>query len=154
MNIKEVLHAKRMKTEEHIRSLEKEGKAGKRYTAVMPDVPFLVLGTLCDIGWIIQLIYGTAYLFKKFDLLLCVSLIGVLIGVGMTVYLNRIKEKEMPLRYQKDLSFGLTTAAGLIGGIAGILIGSPLVAVGGALNFATGLPLYLSFKPGIIYGVK
>lgn len=153
MNIREALHAKRLKTEAHIRELEEAGEAGKRYTATMPDIPFLVLGLLCDAGWIIHLIAGCARLANGFDLLLSLSLIGAMIGVGMTVYLNRIQEKEIALGYQKDLSFGLTVVSGLIGGVAGILLGSPWIAIGGFLNFATGLPIYLSFKPGIRYGV-
>ncbi|MBR1780903.1 MAG: hypothetical protein IJ751_05820 [Oscillospiraceae bacterium] len=154
MNIKETLHAKRLKTEAHIRALEAAGTAGKRYTATMPDIPFLVLGLLCDVGWLMHLIAGGARLFRGFDPLLCLSLIGVIVGVGMTIYLNRIQEKEIALRYQKNLSFGLTIASGLVGGVAGILLGSPWIAIGGFLNFVTGLPLYLSFKPGIRYGVQ
>ena len=48
--IKEALHEKRKLTEDHIRQLEREGKQGVRYTAMMPDVPFLVLGLLSDVG--------------------------------------------------------------------------------------------------------
>ena len=93
MNIKDILHTKRAKTEEHICGLEKEGKAGKRYTAIMPDILFLVLGLLCDIGWIIHLVVGFKRLIICFDLLLCLSIIVILIGVGMTVYLNKIQER-------------------------------------------------------------
>ena len=28
------------------------------------------------------------------------------------------------------------------------------IVIGGSLNFAAGLPIYLSFKKGIFYGVK
>lgn len=72
----------------------------------------------------------------------------------MTTYLNRILEKEIATKYQKDMSFGLTVAGGALGGVAGVLLGDPWVAVGGFLNLAAGLPLYLSFRPGIRYGVK
>ena len=154
MHIKDILHAKRLKTERHIRELEKAGKARKRYTAMMPDIPFLFLGLLCDIGWILHLIAGCGSLFRRFDPLLFVSLIGVAIGVGMTIYLNLIQEKEIALGYQKDLSFGLTAVSGLAGGIAGLLLGNSWIAVGGFLNAITGLPIYLSFKPGIRYGVQ
>ena len=90
MRIRTILHSKRLKTEAHIRQLEQAGKAGKRFTATMPDVPFLVLGLLCDVGWLIQLIAGSRLLFARFNLLLCLSLLGVIVGVGMTVYLNLI----------------------------------------------------------------
>ncbi len=93
MNIRKILHEKRLKTEDHIRELESAGKAGERCTATMPDIPFLILALLCDIGWIIQL-------------------------------------------------------------IAVVLLGDPWVAVGGFLNLVAGLPLYLSFKPGIRYGIQ
>ena len=43
---KDTLHEKRKAAEEHIRLFEQEGKQGVRYTAMMPDLPFLVLGLL------------------------------------------------------------------------------------------------------------
>ena len=154
MNIKEILHERRLKTENHIRELEKAGTAGERYTATMPDVPFLVLALVCDIGWIIQLIAGGISLFHHFDILLCISLVAVLIGVGATIYLNVIHEKEIATKYQKDMSFGLTVAGGLLGAIAGIMLGNSWIILGGFLNLAGGLPIYQSFKPGIQYGVQ
>ena len=48
--IKETMHEKRKATEDHIKLLQQEGRAGVRYTAMMPDVPFLMLGLLSDIG--------------------------------------------------------------------------------------------------------
>ena len=49
--IKEILHKKREVTEKHIKQLQQEGKQGIRYTAMIPDIPFLILGLLSDIGW-------------------------------------------------------------------------------------------------------
>lgn len=49
--IKEILHKKREATEKHIKQLQQEGKQGIRYTAMIPDIPFLILGLLSDIGW-------------------------------------------------------------------------------------------------------
>lgn len=154
MNIRKILHEKRLKTEDHIRELERAGTAGERYTATMPDIPFLILALLCDIGWIIQLIAGGIRLHRQYDTLLCVSMVMVIIGVGTTIYLNQILEKEITTRFQKDMSFGLTVAGGALGGIAGVLLGDPWVTVGGFLNLAAGMPLYLSFKPGIRYGIQ
>lgn len=51
VNIKEVLHAKRVVTEEHIKQLQKDGCEGVHYTVMMSDIPFLVLTWLCDIRW-------------------------------------------------------------------------------------------------------
>ena len=51
--IKEILHEKREATEKHIQQLQWEGKQGVRYTAMMPDIPFLILGLFSDIGWIV-----------------------------------------------------------------------------------------------------
>ena len=48
--IKEILHEKRKTTEDHIRQLQREGREGIRYTAMMPDIPFLALGLFSDIG--------------------------------------------------------------------------------------------------------
>ena len=59
--IKEILHEKRKATETHIEQLQREGKQGVRYTAMMPDIPFLVLGLLSDTGWIIHLVAGVIY---------------------------------------------------------------------------------------------
>ena len=39
--IKDILHEKRKTTEDHIRQLQQVGKQGIRYTAMMPDIPFL-----------------------------------------------------------------------------------------------------------------
>ena len=91
-----------------------------------------------------------------------ISLSAVLFGVAYLIYLNKIQEKEIATKSQKGLGFGVTVYSGLAGAIIGILqiviIGcsSALVwmAIGGFLNLASGLPIYLSFKKGIFYGVK
>ena len=57
-SIKEILHEKRKTTEYHIKQLQHEGKQGIRYTAMMPDIPFLILGLMSDIGWLTHLIAG------------------------------------------------------------------------------------------------
>ncbi|MFR2444748.1 MAG: hypothetical protein ACLUFB_09325 [Ruminococcus sp.] len=41
---------KRKTTEDHIKQLQQEGKEGVRYTAMVPDIPFLVFGLFSDIG--------------------------------------------------------------------------------------------------------
>ena len=59
--IKDTLHEKRKTTEYHIKQLQHEGKQGIRYTAMMPDIPFLILGLISDIGWLTHLIAGIIY---------------------------------------------------------------------------------------------
>ncbi len=166
--IKDILHEKRKTTEDHIRDLQRRGKQGIRYTAMMPDVPFLVLGLISDIGWIIHLIAGVIYFCRSgfhhvLDYAALIALAAVLLGVAYLIYLNKIHEKEIATKRQKDLSFGMTVYSGLAGAIIGILqivlyasvsSGAVWIVIGGALNFAAGLPIYLSFKKGIIYGVK
>ena len=165
--IGETLHEKRKATEEHIRQLQREGKEGVRYTAMMPDIPFLILGLVSDIGWLIHLIAGILFFcgngFRRApDYAALIALAAVLFGVAYLIYLNKIHEKEIATRRQKDLSFGMTAFAGLAGAMIGIVQivlegGSPelvWVVTGGFLNFASGLPIYLSFKKGIFYGVK
>ncbi len=134
----------------------------------MPDLPFLVLGLLSDIGWMIHLIAGIVYfcrngLHHAADGIALLALGGVLSGVACLMYLNKIHEKEIATRRQKNLSFGMTAYAGLVGAVVGIVqialhagARSALVwiVIGGFLNFAAGLPIYLSFKKGIFYGVK
>ena len=154
MSIHEVLAKRRRQTDEHIRVLERQGKTGKRFTAMMPNMPFLILGLMCDVGWIVHLIAGGRFLIDQFNLPLLLTMIAVILGVGMTIYLNLIHEKEIALGYQKDLSFGLTVFAGLAGGVVGLILGDGWIAAGGFLNFIAGLPIYLSFKPGIHYGVQ
>lgn len=149
-----MLHAKRLKSERHIRALEQAGKAGKRYTAIMPDMPFLILALLCDLGWMTQLVAGVVRLTSSFHLPLLLTMLGITVGVGMTVYLDIIQEKVFARGFQKDMSFGLTVFSGLAGGIVGILLEDRWIAVGGFLNFIAGLPLYLSFRPGIRYGIR
>ena len=165
--IKDTLHAKREITEKHIQQLQQEGKEGTRYTAMMPDIPFLILGLLSDIGWIIHLIAGIIYFCRNgfhhvLDFVALIALAAVIFGVGYIIYLNKIHEKEIATKLQKDLSFGMTVYAGLAGAVIGILqlvtmgVSSELVwiVIGGFLNFATGSPIYFSFKKGIFYGVK
>ena len=90
------------------------------------------------------------------------ALAAVVFGVAYIIYLNKIHEKEIATKLQKDLSFGMTVYAGLAGAVIGIIqivvsgVSSELVwiVIGGALNFASCLPIYLSFKKGIFYGVK
>lgn len=165
--IGETLHEKRKGTEEHIRQLQREGKEGVRYTAMMPDIPFLILGLVSDIGWLIHLIAGILFFcgngFRRApDYAALIALAAVLFGVAYLIYLNKIHEKEIATRRQKDLSFGMTAFAGLAGAMIGIIqivlegVSAELVwiVIGGFLNFASGLPIYLSFKKGIFYGVK
>ena len=108
--IKDILHEKRKTTEDHIRQLQRVGKQGIRYTATMPDIPFLVLGLISDIGWIIHLIAGILYFrrngfHRALDYVALMALAGVLFGVAYLIYLNKIHEKEIATRRQKDLSF-------------------------------------------------
>lgn len=166
-NIKETLHEKRKTTEEHIKQLQQEGKQGVRYTAMMPDIPFMVLGLLSDIGWLIHLIAGIIYFCKNgfhhvSDYIALIALAAVVFGVAYIIYLNKIHEKEIATKLQKDLGFGMTVYSGLAGAVIGIIqivisgVSAELVwiVIGGFLNFASGLPIYLSFKKGIFYGVK
>lgn len=167
-NIKETLHEKRGITENHIKQLQQKGKQGVRYTAMMPDIPFLVFGLLSDVGWIIHLTAGIIYFCRNgfhhvSDYIALIALAAVVCGVAYIIYLNKIHEKEIATKPQKDFSFGMTVFAGLAGAVIGIFqimtyadVPAELVwiVIGGFLNFATGLPIYLSFKKGIFYGVK
>ncbi len=166
--IKESLHEKRKITEDHIRKLQQEGKQGVRYTAMMPDIPFLILALLSDAGWIMHLISGIIYFCRNgfrnvLDYMALIALTAVVAGVACIVYLGKIHEKEIATRRQKNFSFGLTAYSGLAGAVIGILqsvactsASSELVWIvtGGFLNFAAGLPIFLSFKKEIFYGVK
>ena len=166
--IKDALHEKRKATEEHIKQLRQDGERQVRYTAMMPDVPFMVLGLSCDIGWIMHLTAGIIYLCRNgfrhvLDYMAIVALIAVVAGVACIVYLGKIHEKEIATRRQKNFSFGLLAYSGLAGAVVGILqsvaftsASSELVWIvtGGFLNFASALPIFLSFKKGIYYGIK
>ncbi len=165
--IKEVLHKKGKQRKPISNSSRLEGKQGIRYTVMIPDIPFLVLGLLSDIGWILHLIAGILYFcgngfHNMLDDMALAALAGVLFGVSFLIYLNKIHEKEIATKLQKDLSFGMTTYSGLAGTMIGIAQSactgtSPELTwmiVGGFLNFVAGLPIYLSFKKGIIYGVR
>ena len=98
--IKEVLHEKRKTTEYHIKQLQHEGKQGIRYTAMMPDIPFLILGLISDIGWIIHLIAGVIYFCRNgfchvLDYAALLPLAGVLFSAAYLIHLNKIHEKEI-----------------------------------------------------------
>mgnify|MGYP007100374708 FL=1 len=166
--IKEVLHEKRKATEDHIKDLQRQGKQGIRYTAMMPDIPFLILGLISDVGWLTHLIAGIIYFCRNgfryvLDYAAFLALAGILFGGVYLIYLNKIHEKEIATKLQKNLSFGMTVYSGLAGAVIGILQfvlyagdSSELVwvVIGGFLNFVSGMPIYLSFKKGIFYGVK
>ena len=166
--IKDTLHEKRKTTEDHIKQLQREGTQGIRYTAMMPDIPFMILGLLSDIGWIIHLVAGVIYFCGNgfhhvLDYIALIALVAVVFGVAYIIYLNKIHEKEISTRLQKNLGFGVTVYSGLAGAVIGIFqivlyagVSPELVwlVIGGFLNFASGLPIYLSFKKGIFYGVK
>ena len=155
--IKKVLHEKRKTTEAHIQQLQQAGKQGVRYTVMMPDIPFLMLGLISDIGWMIHLVAGVIYFCRN-------GFCHVLdyFGVAYLMYLNKTHEKEIATKLQKDLSFGMTVYSGLAGAVVGMVqitttgVSSVLVwlTVGGVLNFVAGLPIFLSFKKGIFYGVQ
>ena len=50
-----------------------------------------------------------------------IAVAAVVFGVAYLIYLNKIHEKEIATRYQKNLSFGVTVYAGLAGAVIGIL---------------------------------
>lgn len=174
-SLKRKLHSKRAVTEEKIRKLEREGRAGERYTATISDIAFLIVGLICDIGWIMHLIAGGWYFVRcRFhtgnrvmcflDVLHAVALVSVIFGIIMIIYLGSIHEKEIATRLQKNLSFGVTIFGGLAAGIIGCVQlamaqyfgGGELpyllwMTAGGLLNFAFGLPIFASFKKGIRY---
>lgn len=84
---------------------------------MMPDVPFLILGLLSDIGWLTQLTAGIVYSFRNsfhyvLDYIALFPLAGVLCGISYLVFLNKIHEKEIATRRQKNLSFGMTAFQG------------------------------------------
>ena len=128
----------------------------------------MVLGLSCDIGWIMHLTAGIIYLCRNgfrhvLDYMAFLALAAVVAGVACIVYLGKIHEKEIATRRQKNFSFGLLAYSGLAGAVVGILqsvaytsASSELVWIvtGGFLNFASALPIFLSFKKGIYYGVK
>ena len=123
---------------------------------------------MSDIGWLTHLIAGILYFYRNgfrhmLDYAAFLTLAGILFGVVYLIYLNKIHEKEIATKPQKNLSFGVTGYSGLAGAVIGILqlvlyagASSELVwlTVGGVLNFVAGLPIFLSFKKGIFYGVQ
>lgn len=124
--LKEILREKRKATEEHVEQLRREGKECVRYTAMMPDIPFLVLGLLSDIGWMIHLVAGVVYFCKNgfryaSDYSALIAMVAVIFGVACISYLNKIHEKEIATRRQKNLSFGVAAYSGLAGAVIGIL---------------------------------
>ncbi|MCM1054013.1 MAG: hypothetical protein NC394_00700 [Bacteroides sp.] len=166
-NLKDIFRKKRAETNEHIRQLEFEGRAGVRYTIMLPNIPFFILAVISDVGWISQLVSGIVFLCKNgfhaaLDFAILVDLICVIFGAAYISYLNKIREKGISTRLQKNLGFGTLMLAGFAGGIIGIFhiffcgISTEIVLItaGGFLNFAAVLPIFISFKKGIIYGIE
>ncbi len=70
---------------------------------MMLDIPFLLLGLLSDIGWIIHLIAGMIYFCRNgfrygLDYIALAALVAVVFGVAYLIYLNKIHEKEIATR--------------------------------------------------------
>ena len=104
--IKEILHEKRKITEDHIKKIRENGEETVRYTAMMPDIPFLILGLLSDIGWIIHFVAGIIYLCKNGfchlgDYAAFIALTAVIFGVAYIVYLNKIHEKKLRQNFKR-----------------------------------------------------
>lgn len=87
------------------------------------------------------------------------ALAFVILGVAYTIYMNKIHENEIATKFQKNMSFGLTVIAGLAGDMIGVVqiaaysaVPKVLVwmAIGGFLNFVMGMPIYFSFRKGIV----
>ena len=73
---------------------------------MMPDIPFLVLGLLSDMGWIIHLVAGVIYFRRNGfhhapDYAALAALAAVLFGVAHIIYLHKIHEKEIAIGRQK-----------------------------------------------------
>ncbi|MCM1167610.1 MAG: hypothetical protein NC299_13305 [Lachnospiraceae bacterium] len=164
-NLNDIFREKRAAADEHIRRLEREGRAGVRYTITLPNISFFILAIISDIGWILQLIFGIIFLCKNgfhgvLNYAILIDLICVIFGAVYISYLNKIREKGISTRLQKNLGFGTLMFAGLAGGINGIFGGVfygasteiVLTTVGGFVNFAACFPIFISFKKGIIYG--
>lgn len=93
---------------------------------MMPDIPFLILGLFSDIGWIMHLIAGILYFCGNgfhhvLDYIALIALAAVISGIAYIIYLNKIHEKEIATRHQKNFSCGLIVYAGLAGAIIGIV---------------------------------
>lgn len=150
----ERLHAKRAATEEHVRQLEARGAAGRRYTATMPDMGFMALGLVSDVGWLLQLILSARILSSGPVAPVIAETCLVVAGVATTIYLGLVHEKEIALRWQKDASFGLVALGGIVGVGAGVALGNVGLVIAGILNAAGSLPIFFSFREGIIYNVR
>ena len=133
----------------------------------MPSITFLVLGTINDVGWLMSMIASVIYFYENgfrsiLDWAVLADWVCVMFGVFYLIHLNIIHEKEIATRLQKNYGHGMVVYAGLVGGIIGIaqilIYGASteliLMVAGGFLNFATGIPIYLSFRKGIFYGVE
>ena len=73
---------------------------------MMPDIPFMVLGLLSDMGWIIHLVAGVIYFCRNGfhhapDYAALAALAAVLFGVAHIIYLHKIYEKEIATGRQK-----------------------------------------------------
>ena len=70
-------------------------------------------GLLSDIGWIMHLTAGIIYFCRNgfyhvLDYFALAALAAVMFGVAYIIYLNKIHEKEIATKRQKDLGFGMT----------------------------------------------
>lgn len=171
------LYGKRKATEDNIRELDKWDRAGNRYTCMLSDVSSFACSIVAYIGMAMYLVSEIVYLYnygKAFDKAgiafeIAQYSISVLMAISLIVviYLDRIKQKEIATRRQKNLGFGLMVLTGLLGYIVSIMqilvvarsgISAPrsliLVGVGALAVFAFSLPIYVSYKKGIFYRCK
>lgn len=150
MRFVEMIQVQRKATENHIRKLEADHHAGKRYTLMMKDSQLFFSSLICDLGCIIMLIGGIIHLSEGGNLLKS-DLFFMLLGICMTVYLDQIHEEFICLKAQRDASFGLILLSGMIGVFLSLMLKSQLFLFGSILNVVGCLPIYVSFKAGIFY---
>ncbi len=124
-------------------------------------------GLLSDIGWIMHLTAGIIYFCRNgfyhvLDYFALAALAAVMFGVAYIIYLNKIHEKEIATKRQKDLGFGMTVYSGAAGAVigisqivmhAGVSLELVWIVIGGSLNFAADCRFTSRLKRNF-YGVK
>ena len=73
---------------------------------MMPDIPFMILGLISDIGWIIHIVAGVVYLCRNgfhhaLDYVAVIALAAVIFGVAYIIYLNKMLERKLPQDFKR-----------------------------------------------------
>lgn len=151
--------------------LKDYGKNAPRYTPSLKNGVWVILALVADLGWLANLIctilyfcfndfHGTVPALLCVNILVVVSVAAVQIGYFFDIYTSVIGEKAQQTRLQKNIGFGLPSAASFAAFVFGVgqsvlssafapegLVFTVIATVGAAVSCVACFIIFRSFQP-------